>query len=114
MAAQATPAAVAVSRKRAADTAVEDLEHNTDILSLNVSSAFTVTAKGSISEIYSPPRIVPHAEKAGFAPGWSLDLTVNDENGQPYDFSNHECRDKARKLIHKAKPLLLIGSPMCP
>ena len=99
--------------KRAADTSVEDLADGMDILSLNVGSAFEVTAQGSIAEIYSPPRIVPHAEKAGFMPGWSLDLTVKDEGGQPYDFSKHECREKARKLIHKTKPLLLIGSPMC-
>ena len=46
-------------------------------------------------------------------PGWSLDLTVKDENGQPYDFSKHECREKARRLIRKTKPLLLVGSPMC-
>ena len=84
-----------------------------DILSIHVGSAFDVTAKGSISGIYSPPHIVPHAERAGFAPGWSLDLTVNDDQGQPYDFSKHECREKARQLIYKTKPLLFVGSPMC-
>ena len=83
-----------------------------DILSLNVGSAFLVD-KGSISEIYSPPRIEPHAVKAGFPPGWSLDLTVNDEHGQPWDFSKHECREKARQLIRKSRPMLLVGSPMC-
>ena len=46
-------------------------------------------------------------------PGWSLDWTVKDGNGQPYDFSKHECREKARGLIYKTKPLLLVGSPMC-
>ena len=95
-----------------------DRHHRTDanavdIISLNVGSAFDLTAQGSIAEIYSPPRIAPHAEKAGFQPGWSLDLTVKDETGQPYDFSKHECREKARKLIHETKPLLLIGSSMC-
>ena len=84
-----------------------------DILSLNVGAAFEATAQGSIAEVYSPPRVVPHAEKAGFMPGRSLYLTVNDEDGQPHDFSRHECREKARRLIHKTKPLLLIGSPMC-
>ena len=106
-------ASAATNLKRAADTSVEDLADGMDILSLNVGSAFEVTAQGSIAEIYSPPRVVPHAEKVGFMPGWSLDLTVKDENGQPYDFSKHECREKARRLIHKTKPLLLVGSPMC-
>ena len=42
-----------------------------------------------------------------------MDLTVNDEDGEPWDFSRHECREKARQLIHKTRPLLLVGSPMC-
>ena len=42
-----------------------------------------------------------------------MDLTVTDDQGQPWDFSKHECREKARQLIHKTKPLLLVGSPMC-
>ena len=107
-----TTPAPAPGRKRAADIPTEDLADAMDILSINVGSAFDVTAQGSISGIYSPPPIVPHAEKAGFAPGWSLDLTVNDEHGQPYDFSTHECREKARQLIHKTQTLLLVG-PQC-
>ena len=83
-----------------------------DILSLNVGSAF-LADKGSSSEIYSSPRIAPHAVKAGFPPGWSLDLTVNDEHGQPWDFSKHECSEKARQLIRESRPMLLVGSPMC-
>ena len=103
-------AAAPAGTKRPADIVTEDLA---DIMALHVGSAFLKTAQGSISEIYSPPRVVPHAEKAGFGAGWSLDLTVNDEDGEPWDFSRHECREKARQLIHKTRPLLLVGSPMC-
>ena len=83
-----------------------------DIMSLYVGASYDVTAQGSISEIYFPPRIAPQAEKAGFSPGWSLDLAVTDDQGQPWDFSKHECREKARQLIRKTKPWLLVGSPM--
>ena len=102
-----------VNLKRAASTSVEELADGVNIMSLNVGSTFEVTAQGSVAEIYSPPRIVPHAEKASFLPRWSLDLTIKDETSQPYDFNKHDCREKARRLIHKTKPLLLIGSPMC-
>ena len=97
----------------AADVPTEDLADSMDILSIHVGAAFGVTAQVGISEIHSHPRIVAHAERAGFAPGWSLDLTVTDDQGQPYEFSKHECREKARQLIHKTKPFLLVGSPMC-
>ena len=62
-----------------------------DIMSLHVGAAYDVTAKGSISEIYPPSRIAPQAEKAASDSGWSLDLTVIDDQGQPWDFSKHEC-----------------------
>ena len=32
----------------------------------------------NIGEIYSPPRVVPFARRAGLAGGWSLDLTAED------------------------------------
>ena len=88
--------------KRAAETPPEDLADRmeTEILSLNVGAAFETTAQGSISETYSPPRVVPHAEKAGLIPGWSLDLTVNDpDDNKPWDFNDPEKREKAKKLI---------------
>ena len=39
---------------------------------------------------------------------------MNDpDDGQPWDFSLLAKRIKARKLLRQAKPILLIGSPMC-
>ena len=87
--------------------------HAADIMSLHVGAAFTLDTRGSISEIYSPPRIAPHAEDHGFAPGWSLDLTTTDDAGRAWDFSRHDCRERARRLLKETRPLLLIGSPMC-
>ena len=48
------------------------------------------------------------------APGFALDLTVNDPlDGLPWDFSHAGKRNRARALLREQKPLLLIGSPEC-
>ena len=41
----------------------------------------------AILEIYSPKRVNGIAEKLGLIPGMSLDLTVNDVDGKPWDFN---------------------------
>ena len=66
-----------------------------------------------VSEIYSPPRVCALADKFGMRPGFSLDLTVCDAQGNPWDFDKVEMRKKARELVREQKPTLLIGSPMC-
>ena len=70
-----------------------------------------------IAEIYSPPRVTAELAKSRsqhFAPGMALDLSVVDpHDGQPWDFSKLEKRERARALIRRQKPYLLIGSPMC-
>ena len=48
-----TTTTTAVNPKRAASTPVEDLADGVNIMSLNVGSAFEVTAQGSIAEIYT-------------------------------------------------------------
>ena len=42
-----------------------------------------------------------------------MDITVNDETRQPYDFSIKTQRTKAEALLDEQQPMLLIGSPMC-
>ena len=112
----ATPSAsssTGTGRKRAADVVVEDLADGTDVMMLNAGPAYTTNSDGSICEIYSPPRVVPHAVQAGFHQGWSLDFTTRDSTGQAWDFSQAACRAAARKMVIEQRPLLLIGSPMC-
>jgi len=47
-------------------------------------------------------------------PGWSLDLTAADpDDGEPWDFTRQDKRDKAERLVKEKSALLLIGSPMC-
>ena len=69
-----------------------------------------------VSEIYSPPRVtaaIKMMPELGMLPGFAMDLTTTDEEGNPYDFDKKDQRDKARRRLEEEKPILLIGSPMC-
>jgi hypothetical protein len=69
-----------------------------------------------VSEIYSPPRItdlLKRTRSRHLMAGFALDLTVLDEDGEPWDFTVLEKREKARKLVRVQKPYMLIGSPSC-
>jgi hypothetical protein len=69
-----------------------------------------------ISEIYSPPRVTGYLRRHPndhLGPGFALDLTTLDEEGNPWDFTIHKMREKARQLVRTTKPLFLIGSPEC-
>ena len=46
-------------------------------------------------------------------PGFALDFSGEDEEGQSWDFTRLEMREKARALLLTTEPLLLIGSPPC-
>ena len=46
-------------------------------------------------------------------PGFALDLSGEDENGDSWDFTRSDMRAKARALLLEEKPFLLIGSPPC-
>jgi hypothetical protein len=73
-------------------------------------------SRAIVAEFYSPPRVSALAKELpsyGIAPGLALDLTVPDENGEPWDFSRPSMRIKAEKLLDEQKPTLLIGTPMC-
>ena len=50
-----------------------------------------------VSEIYSPPRVTKAARvltKLGITPGFALDLTVNDENGRPWDLQSKSSKTR--------------------
>ncbi len=72
-----------------------------------------------VSEIYSPPRVTELLGKIRrryrrLVPGYALDLTTNDPmDGKPWDFTREDKRERARQLLRKQKPHLLIGSPAC-
>ena len=66
-----------------------------------------------VAEVYSPPRVVEVATSMGLRGGWSLDLTTQDELGNPWDFNKLHMRNKAVRKLLSDKPLVLIGSPMC-
>ena len=66
-----------------------------------------------VSDIYSPPRVAVKAAEMGLRAGWSLDLTTRDQDGKRWDFSKASIRKRAITKIKRAKPLVIIGSPMC-
>ena len=69
-----------------------------------------------VSEVYSAPRVTDTARRhprLGILPGTAFDLTVNDENGQPWNFSIPAQRRRAEEKIDREQPILLIGSPSC-
>ena len=73
-------------------------------------------ARQIVSEVYSAPRVTAIARrlpKYGLGPGLALDLTVNDESGCPYDFSDRRQREKAEAMLDAQQPFLFIGSPPC-
>ena len=39
-----------------------------------------------LSDIYSPTRVTALLPKGGILPGFALNLTTNDEDGNPWDF----------------------------
>ena len=45
--------------------------------------------------------------------GLALDLTVVDDDGPPWDFSEEAKRQKAIRLVREQRPYMLIGSPSC-
>ena len=70
-------------------------------------------AKTHVGELYSPPRMAVAAKKLGMSACWSLDLTVMDSDGSPWDFTVPEKKAKAKQLLKQDRPALLVVSPMC-
>ena len=71
------------------------------------------TFKRIVSEVYSPPRVAAAAKllpSIRIIPGASLDITVNQENGEPWDFDLKENLEKARLLFEEQQPAILVGS----
>ena len=69
----------------------------------------------AVSEIYSAPRVTKALKmlpSMGLSAGFALDLTGEDE-GNSWDFTKAEMREKARKKVDQEQPKVLIGSPSC-
>ena len=60
-----------------------------------------------IVEVWSGPCVAKAAQEHELTEGWSLDLLTG------WDFRKQRARDFARALIERARPKLLVGSPMC-
>ena len=49
----------------------------------------------------------------GMKGGFSLDFSAPGPDGYIWDFSRHECRQKAFALIRESRPYMIIGFPEC-
>ena len=64
-----------------------------------------------VSEIYSPPRVTAAAKllpELRCVPGFALDLTVDNDRGEPWDFDIAENRRKARAMVVEQKPMTAV------
>ena len=68
-----------------------------------------------VSKVYSPPRVtaeIIRQRNREVLPGFAYDFTTLDEDdGQPWDFSIQSKREKALKKVQTQQPFMLIGSP---
>lgn len=91
---------------------LKHLDETIPIEEVNVKGR-TCNIDNDISEVYSPPRIVKRAKMHGLRSGFSMDLTTNNLDGEPWDFNCPEMRRKAIEEFNKHQPEMLIMSPMC-
>ena len=68
---------------------------------------------GLVTEVYSPPRVVKFARKHKLVVGHSIDITCNNDKGEPWDLDDNSKRHQLIQLVVDTKPALIIGSPMC-
>ena len=66
-----------------------------------------------VAEAFSPPRMSAMAEKLGYKPGFSLDLTRTNSEGRAWDLSDQVMQEAALKLLDEQKPHVLVVSPPC-
>ena len=60
-----------------------------------------------VAEVYSAPRVTKTLKlmpSMGLIPGFALDLSGEDENGDSWDFTRADMRAKARALLLETKP----------
>ena len=80
---------------------------------IQVGFALAIEEHNEVSEVYSVPRVTKTAKDMGLKAGWALDICTRDDEGQPWDFTKPEMRNKAARKVIQDSPLVLIGSPPC-
>ena len=66
-----------------------------------------VQGRGNLCEVFSPPRVVKHAQKAGFGKGTSFDLDTG------WDLSKDEDVRLMWARLEEESPLLIVLCPPC-
>ena len=70
-------------------------------------SAFPCLSDKKVAEVFSPPRVVPHAKRHGLEPGKSYDLVTG------WDLSDPAQVKQMWKQLKEDRPLLIVLSPPC-
>ena len=69
--------------------------------------------KLDMAEVYSPPCMCATARKLRLKASFSLDLTVNDESGEPWNLFIESVQRKVLGSLEDQKPWLVEASPPC-
>ena len=64
------------------------------------------------AESYILPRNVSYAVKTNVAPRPPLGLSAVDLHNEVWDFDKPGCRERAKEIARKTKPMVLVGSPI--
>ena len=95
-----------MSRKRSAPTGTPG--------SSTYPMELTLVMHMDVSEIFSPPRVLPHASALGLRSGWSMDIAeVDPWSGEKWDLADRKNQARVIKLISQYKPEVLVLSPPC-
>ena len=93
-----------MGRKRSASTGAAG--SSTDPMEL------TMIMGMDVSEVFSPPRVVPHARALGLRTGWSMDIGEADPwSGVTWDLADRRNQAQVIKLIGNYNPEVLVLSP---
>ena len=67
-----------------------------------------------MAEIFSPPRTCRRAQARGLRGGWSLDVVAKcGLTGKTYDLLQESDQQRAKMMVQRDKPALLVASPPC-
>ena len=81
---------------------------------MKVSRSSPKGGRYDVCEIFSPPRTTRRATHRGARGGWSLDIaTTCTTTGRKWNLLEDRDQRKARSMLRRDKPQLLIASPPC-
>ena len=78
------------------------------LINIHIGFARAGEERNELSEVFTEV-----ARDIGLRAGWTLDACTVDDEGNPWDFTKLELKNKAIRKVLKDEPLVLLGSPPC-